>query len=1050
MHVDQTRQGIIAWFARNSVAANLLMWFVLVAGLVSYFGINKRMFPEFQRNWIVVSVALPGAAPADVEQGVILKIEDAIRDVNGIEQVRSSASEGFGMVRVEVDNDFDLNEVLNEIKMRVDAISTFPDQAEKPIVAKEERTNQVLWLALYGDMDRRSRQTLADEIRDEIAALPSVNQVSVVGKRPYEMTIEIDQNRLLKYGLTISDITNAIRRSSLDLPAGSLKTKGGDIRVRTLGQAYTGQEFANIVVRTTSDGTELKLSDVATIRDGFVESDEYSHFDGKPVTSIQVLSIGDQNDIEIAEDVKRYVEQKRKTLPKGVNLEVWGDTSYYLKGRLDMMWSNLFQGAILVFLILTLFLRVRLAFWVMLGIPISFMGAFLVMPNLGPWAVSINLLSLFAFILVLGIVVDDAIVIGESIYTTIKKDGQSVDNVIIGAQRVATPATFGVLTTIAAFAPTLFIDVGPSVFFTQISIIVSLCLLFSLMESKLILPAHLAHMKFKPYDPKSANAFERFQHAFRDGFERFVQTHYRRAVGWTTRWRYPTIATFFGLVIMASGLVTGGLVRTEIFPTVPSDFIQVNVVLNDGASVAMRDNVLSRVEQAAYKISDEWDKTHPEEGGFLKHIMLWTNGDTGGNVFMELTKAETRSINAFEIERRWRRAVGELPGVKEVRFFAGTNVGGGAALSFKLTGRNYDQLERAASQLMDRLKSYEGVYDVRSSFSSGTQEIKLKIKPEAEPLGLTQLELGRQVRQAIYGDEAQRIQRGRDEVKVMVRYPRELRQSLYDLKRMWIRTPSGQAVPLMQVAELEMGAAYSTISRQDGARAIRVMADINPDKVESDQVLRDVYRNVLPEILKDYPAVKAGLTGASEARQELGTAIAKAFALSLFLIYVLLAVPLKSYSQPLIVMSVIPFGVIGAIIGHYLMGFSLSMMSLFGIVALGGVVVNDSLLLVDFVNRARDTGTMSVVEAVQEGACQRFRAVVLTSLTTFAGLLPIYFEKSLQAQFIIPMAISLGMGILFATVITLFLVPALYATLEDFKRWVKTLRGSQPFAMEQE
>jgi multidrug efflux pump subunit AcrB len=1026
------KKGWIAWFAHNTVAANLLMVFIMISGLASYMGITKRMFPDFEANQIVITVPFPGAAPEDVEQGLILKIEEAIQDVDGIKHITSRAREGLADVRLEIDGEYDLSEVLDEVKMRVDAITTFPEEAEKPIVAKQEFRSGVLWLSVYGDMDRRSRQNLAQEVRDEIAQLPSVNEVEVVGKRPYEIAIELDRLQLLKYGLTFTEVANAIRRSSLDLPGGAIKTEGGDIRVRTLGQAYTGQAFADIVLRSGPDGTLLRIGDVARVRDAFVESDGFSRFDGKQSTSIRVSSKGDQNDLQIAADVRRYVEKKRPSLPEGAGLDIWGDSSYYLAGRLEMMWGNLIQGAALVFLILTLFLRLRLAFWVMLGIPISFLGAFWLMPNLGPWSANINLLSLFAFILVLGIVVDDAIVIGESIYTTIKKDGHSVDNVVRGAYRVATPATFGVLTTVAAFAPTLFIDAGPAIFFRQVSIIVSLCLLFSLLESKLILPAHLAHMKFEPYDATKANALARFQHQFRAGLERFVETRYRPLIRWLLSRRYLTLSGFVAMFLISIGLVTGGIVRSEIFPQVPSDFIQVNLVMNDGTSVARRNAALDRIEQAARGIDEAYARAHPDEGGFLRHILLWTNGDTGGNAMMELTKSEQRTINAFEVEKQWRAAVGDIPGIKELRFFAGTNVGGGADLAFKLTGSNYGQLEDAAALLEHKLREFDGVYDVRSSFSKGTQEIRIRLKPEAEALGLSQSELGRQVRQAFYGAEAQRIQRGRDEVKVMVRYPKENRISVGDLEEMRVVTPDGGQVPLKAVAELRLGNAYSTITREDRERAITVSADIDATKAESGTIIREVHDKILPEILESFPGVKSGLTGASEEQVKLVAEFTKAFLVSFFLIYALLAVPLKSYGQPLIVMSVIPFGIIGAIIGHWMFGFSLNMMSLFGLVALSGVVVNDSLLLVFFVNKARTLGR-SVIEAVEDAGAVRFRAIVLTSLTTVAGLLPIYFEKSLQAQFIIPMAISLGMGILFATVITLILIPVLYAVLEDVK-----------------
>ena len=1022
--------GIIAWFARNPVAANLLMVGIILVGLFSYTTINKKMFPEFNPNIISISVPHLGAAPEEVEKSVILKLEEAIENIEGVKKITSTAREGMGRVTLELQSGYSMSEKLDEVQQQVDAITTFPSQTEKPIVSKIVFQGDVLWLSVHGSMDRKNRQELAKSIRDEIMALPDVNIAQIIGNRAYEISIEVSEFQLKKYGLTFDEVSRAVRNSSLDLPGGTIKTDGGDILLRTKGQAYTGVEYGSLVLKTNANGTRLLLRDVANIVDGFIEGDGYAEFDNEKTTSIRVKSTGDQNDLAIAESVKKYVENKNRSLPEGAKLAIWGDSSYYLKTRLDMMIGNMIAGSILVFIVLALFLRIRIAFWVMVGIPVCFLGAFIIMPMLGDWSVSINMLSLFAFIMVLGIVVDDAIVIGESIYSEIREKGHTTDNVIRGAHRVSMPATFGVLTTIAAFTPLLMIEATFAAFFRAIAIVVTACLVFSLIESKWILPAHLANMKYKPIDENNANFIEKIQMRFRIWLEGFIENTYKPLVEKAIKKRYNTLAIFIAIFFLSLGLTSSGLVKNEMFPNIPSDFIQGSVTMNSGSSIAERNAALDEIATAAWQVGEE---NSPKNGSsFIKHLMIFTNGDTGGNFLMELTKPESRNMTAFDIEKLWREKVGEIPGVKNVRFFAGTNAGGGAALAFQLVGPNVDELEVAARELENKLDEYEGVFDIRDSFTSGNQEIQLKIKPEAEVLGLTLTDLGRQVRQAFYGEEAQRIQRGRDELKVMIRYPESERRSIADLEGMWIRTPSGTEVPFFQVADVEIGTGFSSITRINQKRSITVSADIDPTKVETSKVFMEINKDVIPTILAAHPSVQYGVEGAAKDQMDLIKQFMYAAIAALLLIYCLIAIPTRSYGQPIIIMLVIPFGVIGAIVGHWLLGSSLTMLSWYGIIALSGVVVNDSLIMVDFINKARKQGTR-LVDAVIQSGTKRFRAILLTSLTTFFGVLPIYFETSLQAQFIIPMAISIGFGIVFATVITLFLIPSMYMILEDIK-----------------
>lgn len=1019
--------GIIVWFTRNSVAANLLMMFILVAGIFSYQSINKKMFPEFNSNIIQIVIPHLGAAPEEVEQSVVLKVEESLEDIDGIKKITSTASEGVGIVNIELQSGYSISEKLDEVQMQVDAITTFPEQIEKPIITKREFKGQVMWLSVSGSMDRRARQNMAKEIRDEVMALPSVNTAELVGNRDYEISIEVSEEKLQQYGLTFDAISQAVKLSSINMPGGTIKTDGGDILLRTEGQAYTGEEYGKLVIRTSADGIRLVLSDVANINDGFVEREDFALFDSENTSSIMVKSTGDQDDLVIAKEVREYVAKKGSALPDGAKLTIWGDVSYYLSARLDMMISNLLMGAFLVFIVLALFLRIKIAFWVMLGIPISFFGAFLMMPLLGDWAVSVNMLSLFAFIMVLGIVVDDAIVIGESAYSEIQRYGHSSDNIIRGTLKVAMPATFGVLTTIAAFAPLLAIDATFAAFFRTIALVVALCLIFSLIESKWILPAHLAHMKYVPLTLENSNFFERFQMRFKEKLDYFIHHSYKQLLEKSLKARYNTMAIFIAILILSMGLIVGSFVKLEVFPSIPSDFIQGNITLVDGSAVEQRNKAIKRVMKAA---TDVAEKNKFSNVSFIKHSMIFTNGNTQATFLLELVKPDERELNAYEIEKLWRDEIGEIPGTKELRFFAGTNASGGAALEFQLTGRNDDELEDAAEEIQAKLKEYDGVYDIRHSFSRGSQEIKLAIKPEAEILGLTLSDLARQVRQAFYGEQAQRIQRGQDELKVMVRYPKSNRLSVADLEDMWIRTPKGNKVPFYQVADISIGQGFSTITRINQKRSITISADIDSEKVESRKVISEMNDTIIPEILSNYSSVKYGVEGASKDQADFLRQLAFAGIGALFLIYGLIAIPTKSYVQPLVIMSVIPFGIIGAIIGHWLLGRTINMMSLFGFIALAGVVVNDSLIMVDFINNEKDS-KLSMMDIVMNAGTQRFRAILLTSLTTFFGVFPLFFEGSLQAQFIIPMAISLGFGIVFSTVITLFLIPALYLIKED-------------------
>jgi multidrug efflux pump subunit AcrB len=1025
-------EALIDWFARNTVAANLLMAILLLGGLYTTFTIKKEIQPRVETNFINIGVPFLGATPLDVEEGVIIKIEEAIQDIEGIREIVSTASRGYGNVTVEVHADYEVTEVMDQVKNRVDAISTFPDNTEKPVISRTQFEQQVVFVSVYGDVDERTLKEYAKQVRNEIVTLPGVTRAEILGARPYEISIEVSEFTLQSYGLTLAEVAQAVRQGSLDLSAGSIRSEAGDILLRTKGQAYVGRDFEEIVVRTNPDGTRVLLKDVAKIRDAFVESDAFSEYNSKPAISIRVMSVGDQNELDISATVREYVERKEANLPTDVQVATWADVSYYLQGRLDMMLKNLVMGAALVFLTLALFLRLKLAFWVMVGLPVAFLGAFFVMPLVD---VTVNMLSLFGFILVLGIVVDDAIVIGESAYTNMRAKGHSVENVVEGVHKVMVPATFGVLTTIAAFLPILLVTGISGQFFAAIGWVVVLCLSFSLVESKLILPAHLAHMKVRRYEKDTHNPFIRFQRFFSEGLHHFIDNIYAPFLERSLQRRYLTLAVFFSMLILSLGLLWGGILRFVFFPDFTADFLQVELEMNEGTPVAQTHEALRRVQDGLWAVDREVSREQGEASGVVvKSVLSFTNSDTSGQVITELVKEIDDIISGQDVLRRWREQVGEIPGVKTLGFEGATGPGGGPSISLQLIGTNIEQVGRAAKDLESRIRGYEGVYDVRNSYERGLPEIKLNIKPEAESLGLTLADLARQVRAGFYGEEVQRVQRGQDEVKVMVRFPEDERDSVGYLENMRIRTPGGGRVPFHAVAEVELAESPTTIRRFDRERSVRVSAEVDKENYEPGKIQADILERELPEVLAAHPGVRHRLSGASQSQQEVQHDLIKGALLAVFLIYALMAVPLRSYSQPLIIMSVIPFGIIGALIGHWILDLQVSMMSFFGIIALAGVVVNDSLILVDFVNRERKLG-VPLIQAVNDAARKRFRAILLTSLTTFFGLIPIVLETSLQAKIVIPMAASLAFGILFSTVITLFLIPSLYLILDDFRLW---------------
>ena len=1025
---DDEVHGLIGWFAQNHVAANLMMFAIIIGGIVGVFIVKKEAFPEFQTNMIQIQVPYLGAAPEEVEKAVILRVEEAIESIEGIHEISSTASEGMGSVRVELKEGVEVADMTDELKLAIDGISTFPNETERPMISEFRFMTGVVNIQLAGDLDEATMKELADTIREEVVALPDVSSAEVMGSRPFEISIEISESALRQYGLTLDGVAQVIRRWSLDMPGGAIRSAAGDIRLRATGQAYTGQEFRDIVLLTRPDGTRIHLGDVATIRDGFAEMESYSFFDGKRSFGINVSATEEENPIDVSAAVRAYVDERNATLPPEAQMTVWADMSTLLEGRLNMMLKNMALGAVLVLVILGIFLHVKIALWVILGMAVAFLGAFMMLP-LPLIDVSINIMSLFAFILVLGVVVDDAIIIAESSYAETERKGYTLANIVRGAQRVAVPATFGVLTTIMAFLPMLFQTGRTSAFAGAIAWVVILCLAFSLIESKLILPSHLAIM--------------RSAHGSKRGFADWAGTKLMWFVGHVyspflkraIEHRWTTVASFVGIAILMLGLVLGGWVRVVWFPEMEADFVSASVQIQEGAPESLIKSIVEQMDSTLREVNEDIKADYGLDYDVVEHSFGSIQGGNSARFQVQLAEGEKRNVSPREVESRWRGKVGDIAGTEELRFSSSMRMSSGAPISFRLSGRDYRQVEAAADELVEHLRNYDGLFEIESSANVGPEEIKLKVRPEAEALGVTLADLAGQVRQAFYGAEAQRIQRGDSEVRVMVRYPRSERVSIGNLENMWIRLPDGRELPFNAVAEYELERGYNSIRRINSRRTVTVSSNADLAVVEPGAVTGAVYRTVIPEMTTRYPGVEFGMGASMREQQSSVVEMLLGFCTALVGIYVLMAIPLKSYLQPLVIMAVIPFGLIGAVIGHWIVGIAMNAISALGFFALAGVVVNDSLILVHYINRRVSEGVPTMAAAVEAGMV-RFRPILLTSLTTFCGLVPIVMERSMHAQMVIPMAVSLAFGILFATAITLILIPSLYAIQANLREFV--------------
>lgn len=1047
------RSGLLAWFSANKVAANMLMIVILVGGVASMLRMRQEVFPEFDAGLITVRVPYLGASPEEVEEGVVLRLEEAIAGVEGIKRIRGVAAEGQGTVTAELEDYVDQRTILSDIEAAVSRIEAFPQETEEPIISEVSNRTQVMSIVLFGDVPERTLKELIEGMRDELTALPNISQVDISGVRRYEISIEVSEEALRRHQLTFEQVAAQVRRASLDLPGGSIETEGGEILLRTKGQRYRGGQFEDLTLITRNDGTVLRLGDVASVRDGFEDTDIVSFFDGKPAAVLKVYRVGEQDALEVAGIVKSYVEEQRDLLPAGVSIDIWFDQSHYLSERIDLLVRNAYIGLILVFICLTLFLNPKLAFWTTMGIPISFMGGFWLLPQFG---LTINMISLFAFIVVLGIVVDDAIVVGENIFSYRQQGMDPVEAAVRGVREMATPVVVAILTTVVAFMPLLFTagEIGKIV--SVIPVVVIAVLIVSLVEALLILPAHLSGPR-RQYVPGPLSRIHSRVHA---GLDWFIQHPYMRTVHWAVQWRYATVALGIALFAITVGIILGGHLKFVFFEDIDSDNVLAELTMPQGTPVDQTTIVVERIEAAAERVLKRLQSEHGEpEWSPFKHISTnvgsqpfrrLISGPTASNwttvsestahlaeVNIELVSSENRDIPAAQVESLWRQETGEIAGVSSL-VFQSSFFSAGSAIDVEVSHPDFETTLQVSEQLKERLGDFQGVSDIEDSFLPGKQEIRLSVKDEGHTLELTLADLARQVRNAFYGAEAQRIQRGRDDIRVMVRYPESQRRSLSDIETMRVRLGDGTEVPFRAVAQVAVGRGYAQLDRTDRRRIIRVTADVDETLpgISANAINRDIEIAVLPELQEQYPGLLFRFGGQQAEQAESMASLGKNLLIALLGIFALLAVQFRSYTQPAIVMSAIPFGLIGAVAGHLIMGLNLSFLSFFGIVALTGVVVNDSLIMIDLINRRRTESQEPVEKIIMESGMRRFRPILLTTLTTFLGLTPMLLETSLQARFLIPMAVSLAFGVMFATIITLILVPALYMILLDFQNLV--------------
>ncbi len=1014
--------GPIAWMAQHSIAANLLMILLIGGGIWTAFNIQKEVLPQFDLDIVNVRVSYPGAAPAEVEQGVLRPVESAVRGIEGIKEIVSTAREGSGSVQIELVTGTDRMKAFQEIDQAVNRIRTFPDDTEKPEVSLQSPQRGVMSVVLYGPVDIWTLRKLAEQLRDRLLADPAITQVELGNAPDFVTHVEIPQHRLREYGLTLGQVAGMIRRSSEDVPAGAVETNAGEVLLRLKERRQWADEFAQIQIVTSDSGAAVTLGEIATITDGFEEAGFHSQFNQQPSVEIEIYRIGEQSPLEIAERVQAIMADVETTLPAGVLWRIDNNSAKDYEQRLSLLLKNGAMATGIVLLILAVFLEIRLAFWVMMGMTISFVGSILFLPIVG---VSINMISMFAFLVVLGIVVDDAIVVGENVYEYRQEGMDHMSAAIKGAREIATPVTFSILTTIVAFVPLLFMPGTTGKFWWPLPAVVITVLAISLLEALYILPAHLAHSSSKPHTGPGRR-LHAWQQSFAQAFSRFVDTRYRRFLDLSLRHRYITLSSAVALFIVVGGYGMSGHMGMIMMPEVAADEIEAGIRLPVGTTPDQAARVANMVTASTRRMFDEHNLDLVAEG-----IKTNVRGGSFIDVEIVMRPPDEHDMPAEEVITLWRDQIGEIEGVDQITFEAERGPGGWRQdISVDLSHSDIDVLEAASRVFLQRVREFEGATNVNDNYDKGKAQFDFTLLPEGRNLGLTPADVGQQVRDAFFGALAMRQIRGTDEIEVRVKLPEEDRKDIQSFSDLVIRTPGGVEVPLLDVVEVESGEAFSSINRRDGRRVVTVSLDVEP-KREVSRVVEAINAETLPQLRADFPGLTWSFEGSQAEMRDSTAALWGGFGLALAVMYALLAIAFGSYLQPLIVMVAIPFGIVGAVIGHILLGFDLSLISFMGVIALSGVVVNDALIMIDFANRKR--AGHSAFDAIHMAGLRRFRPIVLTTLTTFGGLTPIILETSRQSAYLVPMAISLGFGIVFATSIILVLVPCLYMILEDLK-----------------
>tara|TARA_B110000285_G_scaffold97328_1_gene111082 strand:- start:515 stop:3694 length:3180 start_codon:yes stop_codon:yes gene_type:complete len=1030
--IDNHR-GLVAYFARNPVASNLVMVILLVGGLLAALGLTAQVFPTIDPGTVTISVAYPGATPSEVEEGITRRVEEAVFGIDGVDRVISRASENLGSVTLELKDFVDADKVRDDAEAAVQQLIDFPpEDAEQAKIVRAETLADVLTIVVSSEMGERELRRGAEAIEEELLALPGVSLVTLVGAKDYEIAIEITEASLRRYDLTMSEVANTIRQSSINLSSGEIRTRGGDLLLRTNTKGTTGKSFENIVLRASSDGSVLRVSDVATVRDGFIDVDLINQFNGRESIFVKVQKSEAEDVLAIAEEIKMFLTDY--TPPQGVDVSVWDDQTEILQDRVGLLLRNGLLGFALVFLFLVIMLDLRLALWVAMGVPISFLGAFLFFDA---FDVNINMISLFALIIVLGIVVDDAVVVGENIIAEQEQGKRGMEAAMDGVKGVFGPVMVGVLTTMAAFAPLLFVTGTFGQILGSVPVVVILVLGMSLIEAFLILPSHLANG-----GKWSRWPLDRIQDAVAGVVERFRNNILAPAVAKAVRHRYLTLLGGIGLLVLAGSLVTSGAVRFIFFPDLESSSIRATVEFPVGTPFNSTKSAADRLVAAANAVNEKLDGVAFESISVTIGGQTRTGGGPGGgggltvashlaSVQIELGPEPPRTQSAKELERLWRNEVGEIAGVERLSYVADF-FSGGADVEFELAHQDGNILEQAVAALKTNYATLDGFYEIQDSNSIGKRQFDINLTPTGEAAGLTPADVARQLRRNFFGEEVQRIQRGREELKVMVRYPEASRQSTADLFGARIRLADGTEAPLSSVAQVTESRSYSAINRVDGLRIVSVSAQVDNAVTTPSAANTAVTNQFVPLLKQQFPGLQIRQAGQGREQSEDLGALGRLTLVALLIIFALMASQLKSYTQPIIILAGVPFGAAGALVGHYLLGYNLSFISIFGMVALSGVVVNDSLVLVDRYNKLVEEGWDNA-EAIIEASRRRFRAIFLTTATTALGLTPMLFETSTQAQFLIPMAVSLATGIVFASVIILFLIPALVMIREDMR-----------------